>query len=250
MKTAAFIQARMGSTRLPGKVLVDIAGQPALLRIVNRVRAAELVDTVVVLTSTSPDDDQIAELCAAAGVEFLRGSEQDVLGRFALAARAYDPDRVVRITGDCPLIDPAVIDDMVALLEQQPELRFASVATGAVSAEAGYRRYPDGLDAEAFPASVLLVAAAEASDPFEREHVTPFIWTRPERFPAAVLEADRDMGNERWTVDHPSDLALIRAIYERLDRPESFGHREISALLEREPALRTINEQHNVHPRR
>lgn len=238
----------MGSTRLPGKVLADIVGKPALLRIVERVRAAQSVDQIVVLTSTHDSDDQIAELCSSVGVELLRGSEHDVLDRFRAAAAAYGPDRVVRITADCPLIDPSVIDSLVALVRQQPELLYAAVATGAVGAESGYRRYPDGLDAEIFPASALAAAAAETSDEFDREHVTPFIWKRPERFPAAVLEAERDMGDERWTVDHAADLALIRTIYAHFEhRSGAFGYRDVIELLEHDPALRELNQQHRLH---
>lgn len=238
----------MGSKRLPGKVLAPLAGRPVLLRVVDRVRAADSVDAVVVLTSTDPRDDAVAQLCDRSGVPLMRGSEDDVLDRYARAAAMLAPELVVRVTADCPLIDPAVIDDLVALFEQRPGLAYASVATGAIGPEHGYRRYPDGLDVEAFPAGVLAIAAAQAREPSEREHVTPYIRRRPERFPAAVLEADRDLGEERWTLDYPADLALLSAVYERLGgcSPEPFGYREVLALLEREPRLRELNRHHRV----
>jgi spore coat polysaccharide biosynthesis protein SpsF len=248
VKTIAFIQARMGSKRLPGKVLAPLAGRPVLLRVVDRVRAADSVDAAVVLTSTDPRDEVIAHLCTRSGVLFMRGSEDDVLDRYARAAVTFGPELVVRVTADCPLIDPAVIDDLVALFGQRPGLAYASVATGAIGPGHGYLRYPDGLDVEAFPASVLAIAAAQAREPFEREHVTPYIQRHPERFSAAVLEADRDLGEERWTLDYPADLALLDAIYERLgdSSPEPFGHRDVLALLEREPQLRELNRRHRV----
>ncbi len=235
----------MGSTRLPGKVLEDVGGRPVLLRIVERVRAATAIDEVVVVTSSKPSDDALYELCTETDVEVFRGSEHDVLDRFIVAARTYRPDVVVRVTGDCPLIDPHVVDDVVSLLTQTPSLVFASVATGALKADSGRRRYPDGLDVEAMTETALAIAAEEARDPFDREHVTPFIWKHPGRFPAALLEADHDMGNERWTLDYPSDLEFIRAIYERLEGLGSpFGCQEILAVLEREPELRELNAAH------
>jgi spore coat polysaccharide biosynthesis protein SpsF len=247
MKTMAFIQARMGSARLPGKVLAPLAGRPTLLRVVDRVRAASSIDSAVVLTTTEPRDDAIAELCGRSEVPFMRGSESDVLDRFAAASATFGPDLVVRVTADCPLVDPAVIDKLTALFARRPELAYVSVATGAVGPECGYLRYPDGLDAEAFPASVLATAAAQAREPFEREHVTPFIRKQPDRFPAAMLEADRDLGDERWTLDYPADLVLLSTIYERLGgSAESRGHREILQLLEREPELRRLNRHHRV----
>jgi spore coat polysaccharide biosynthesis protein SpsF (cytidylyltransferase family) len=248
VKTIAFIQARMGSKRLPGKVLAPLAGRPVLLRVVDRVRAADSVDAAVVLTSTDPRDEAVARLCAGSGVPFVRGSEEDVLDRYAQAAVTFGPELVVRVTADCPLIDPAVIDDLVALFARRPGLAYASVATGAIGPEHGYLRYPDGLDVEALAANVLAIAAAQAREPFEREHVTPYVRRHPELFSAAVLEADHDVGEERWTLDYPADLALLGAVYERLEgsSPEPFGYREVLALLEREPHLRELNRRHRV----
>jgi spore coat polysaccharide biosynthesis protein SpsF len=243
MSTIAFVQARMGSTRLPGKVLEPLAGRPALVRIVERLRAVPALDEVAVLTSGVAGDDAIVELCRARRIRCLRGSERDVLDRFQRAAAALHPDRVVRVTADCPLIDPEVVGRLLELAAAGPDTVFASVATGATGADAGYRRYPDGLDAETFTARALAEAWREATDGYEREHVTPFIWRRPERFGVAVLEADEDLGDERWTIDYPADLQLVRALYERLDNDgeRPFGFRDVLAVLDREPELRALN---------
>ena len=231
-----------------------------LARIVERLRAAPGVDEVAVLTSDRPRDEAIVALCHSEGIRCVRGSEHDVLDRFEQASRELKPERIVRVTADCPLVDPEVVGRLLALAAAQPrEEIYAAVATGAIGSQAGYRRYPDGLDAETFTAGLLHTAWREATDLFEREHVTPFLWRRPERFGVAVLEAAEDMGAERWTIDHPADLLLVRALYERLERngdgPASdgpadgrglFGFREVLALLEREPQLRELNAAHRV----
>lgn len=238
----------MGSTRLPGKVLEPLAGQPALVRIVQRLRTAPGVDEVAVLTSELAGDDVIAALCRAQGIRCVRGSEQDVLDRFHKASRQLGPARIVRITADCPLVDPEVVGRLLELAEGRPREAYASVATGAIGSEAGYCRFPDGLDAETFTAGMLEAAWQQARDPFEREHVTPFIWRRPERFDVVVLEAERDMGAERWTIDHAADLRLVRALYDRLqdDHGRPFGFREVLGVLEREPRLRRLNAAYRV----
>jgi spore coat polysaccharide biosynthesis protein SpsF len=246
LTTLAFVQARMGSTRLPGKVLAPLAGRPSLLRIVDRLGAARAIDGVAVLTSELADDDEIVGACEAEGVTVVRGSEADVLGRFHVAAERLGPERIVRVTADCPLVDPEVVDALLALGER-PGVAYASVATGAIGADRGYRRFPDGLDAETFGRAALHEAWSDARDPYEREHVTPFIWRRPERFPAAVLEAEVDLGRERWTVDHPADLELVQAIYERLGADgRVFGYREVLEELDRDPALRELNAAFRV----
>ncbi len=244
----AFIQARMGSTRLPGKVLEPLADRPALARIVERLRSVPALEEVAVLTSDLAGDERIVELCRAGGIRCFRGSEHDVLDRFQRAAEALGARRLVRVTADCPLIDPEVVGRLLELAAAQPEDAYASVATGAVGAERGWRRYPDGLDAETFSADTLAATWREARDPYEREHVTPFIWRRPERFRVVVLEAEEDLGEERWTIDYPADLELVRAIYERLDDGSGrvFGLRDVLALLEREPQLRARNAAHRV----
>ncbi len=238
----------MGSTRLPGKVLESLAGRPALTRIVERLRAVPEIEQVVVLTSGQPSDEAIAELCRRQAIRCVRGSENDVLDRFHQGAQELGAERLVRITADCPLIDPEVVGLLLETARALPADGYASVATGAIGRERGFRRYPDGLDAETFTAATLATAWREAADPYEREHVTPFIWRRPERFPIAVLEADEDLGDERWTVDYAEDLQLVKAIYDRLqdDDRGPFGFREVLALLDREPELRALNAAHRA----
>ncbi len=235
----------MGSTRFPGKVLEPIAGRPSLLRITDRLAGAAGLDGLFVLTSTRSTDDPIAHLCGQAGIDCVRGAESDVLDRFYLALTQVGAERVIRVTADCPLIDAGVIDELLALHDQAPGLAYASVATGALPPSAGYRRFPDGLDAEVLLAAALAEAWQESRDPFDREHVTPFIWRQPQRFPAARLECESDHGAERWTVDFPEDLEFVRAVYARLGA-DDFGWRDVLELLEREPELRQLNLVHRA----
>jgi spore coat polysaccharide biosynthesis protein SpsF len=241
MSIQAFVQARLASTRLPGKSLAEIAGKPSLQWIVERVAGAPGIDAVAVLTSDTPADAPLREFCERIGVTCIVGSEDDVLRRFADGVRALEPDAVVRITADCPLVDPAVVGELVALYAQADGLDHCAVVTGAVAARPGLRRYPDGLDAEVIRASALLRAERDATDPFEREHVTPHIWRRPEEFRVATLQAPEDLGEERWTVDHPGDLEFVRAVFERLSAEPGFGVAEVLELLAREPSLRELN---------
>jgi spore coat polysaccharide biosynthesis protein SpsF len=239
-RTVAIVQARMGSSRLPGKVLADVGGRPLLALVVARVARAAGIDEVAVATSDRPADDPVAELARGLGVRAIRGSEHDVLDRYATAATALDAGVVVRITADCPLVDPDVIAALLALRTAQG-LDYAAALTGAVPAAPGRRRFPDGLDAEALPAQVLYHAAREATVAYDREHVTPFVNSRPERFRLGWLEAERDLGDERWTVDRADDLAFVRAVVERLPDPDAARMGDILALLDAHPELRAIN---------
>ncbi|MEY2513156.1 MAG: spore coat polysaccharide biosynthesis protein SpsF [bacterium] len=241
MSVHAFVQARLGSTRLPGKSVAAIAGKPALVWIVERLAHAPGVDHVAVLTSTAPGDAPLRALCADNAITCVAGSEDDVLQRFADATRALEPDAVVRITADCPLVDPEVVGTLVSLYHASGDLDHCAVATGAMAPAAGLRRYPDGLDAEVVRASTLLRVASAATDPYEREHVTPHIWRRPAEFRLGLLQAPEDWGEERWTVDHAADLEFVRAVYERVADPARFGVRDVLAILDGEPALRAIN---------
>jgi len=246
-RTTALVQARMGSSRLPGKVLEPLAGRPAIVQIVDRVRAAANIDEVAVVTSHEARDDVLAAVCEQAGITCLRGHETDVLDRYHQAAVSLGADRLVRVTADCPLIDPEVVDGLLELARERPDAAYVAVATGAVPRAAGYRRYPDGLDAETFTATTLATAWEEAAAPFEREHVTPFLWQRPDRFPSAVLEADTDLGSERWTVDYPADLEFVRTVYDRLhERGPLFGYRDVLAVLDADPGLRALNSTHRA----
>lgn len=232
MTTVAIIQARMTSTRLPGKVLLEIGDRPALAWIVDAARRIAGVDRVVVATSDGPADDAVAAWCAEAGVKCHRGSEADVLSRFALAARAERADIVMRLTADCPFLDPMVAGQVLLLLND-PGIAYASNLAPP--------SWPDGLDCEAFRAAHLLAADAEATRPTDREHVTPFIRNNRHRFPAAnVTSPLPGLSDERWTLDTPEDLAFLRAVAERLPRRD-FSHVDVLRVLAAEPGLRALN---------
>lgn len=207
MRTLCVVQARTGSTRLPGKVLADLAGRPMLRFMLDRL-ARLAVDELVVATSDLPGDDAVASVADDAGVPVVRGPEQDVLARFVLALDRHPADRVVRLTADCPLIDPELVTDAVVLLDD------ADYASNAL-----VRTYPDGLDVEVLTAAALRNAHAEATDPVEREHVTPFVYRRTSRYRLVALRTDELLGDERWTVDTSEDIDNIRALVARLDDP-------------------------------
>lgn len=199
----------MSSTRLPGKVLAPVAGAPMILRQIERLRRARSLDRIVVATSTEASDDGLAQVLTTAGVPVHRGDLADVLGRFAGLLDVFGPaETVVRLTADCPLADPTVIDATLA--------RFHESGADYASNVAEPRTFPKGLDVEAMRAAALRAAAAEAADPYEREHVTPFLYRRPERFRLAGHAQDAREGEVRWTVDRPDDLDFVRAVYDAL----------------------------------
>jgi spore coat polysaccharide biosynthesis protein SpsF len=219
------LQARTSSRRLPGKVLKPILGRPMLERQIERLRRARRLDKLVVATSTDASDDPIAALCEPLGVDCFRGSLDDVLDRFYQAARGYAPRAVVRLTGDCPLADPEVIDRLIEMH-----------VTGGFdyTSNVVQRSYPDGLDAEVMEFHCLETAWREASLPSEREHVTPFVRSQRERYRFGDLAQPRDLSSQRWVVDDPEDFAFIAAIYKALypEKP-AFTTADILALLER-----------------
>jgi glutamate-1-semialdehyde aminotransferase/spore coat polysaccharide biosynthesis protein SpsF (cytidylyltransferase family)/predicted dehydrogenase len=230
----AIIQARMGSSRLPGKSLADIEGRPMLVRVIERAKRARLVDRVVVATTTAPVDDVIEKLCRENDVRCYRGSENDVLDRFYAAARAEKASQIVRITADCPLIDPEVIDRVVKRF-QRGDVDYASNAM--------VRSYPDGLDTEVFSFSALERAWHEARKTSEREHVTPYL--RSEKFRTANVENDSTSMYQhyRWTVDELEDLEFIRSVYRAFHNKESFGMTDVLQLLQRNPGLEKMNSE-------
>ncbi len=229
------IQARMGSTRLPGKSLLDLAGAPLLARVIERMQHCQTLDGLVLATTDQPEDAALVDLALDMGVAVYRGSVDDVLDRFVHAARLADAALIVRITADDPFKDPAVTDHAVRLwLERPDQLDYVSNTLEPT--------YPEGLDIEVFTRDALERAAAEARLPSEREHVTPYIWKHPDRFRVLNFKHDRDLSHLRWTVDYPQDLAFARAVYERLYRPgQVFLMDDILALLEREPELARLN---------
>jgi glutamate-1-semialdehyde aminotransferase/spore coat polysaccharide biosynthesis protein SpsF (cytidylyltransferase family) len=230
----AIIQARMRSSRLPGKTIADVAGRPLFLHVVERARSARRIDTVVVATTDQCSDDPIATLCQQEGIQYFRGSEEDVLDRFYRTAKANTADVVVRITADCPLIDPAVIDEVIA--------RFQVGDCDYASNTLRYT-YPDGLDTEVFSFAALERAWREAAKPSEREHVTPYL--RTERFRQANVESESPvpLGKHRWTVDYPADLEFVRKIYEAFSGNKHFGYQDIFHLLKARPELATIQAE-------
>ena len=234
IKAVAIVQARLGSTRLPGKVLLDLAGEPMLVRDMDRLARAETLDEVVVATTVEPADEAIVDLCQERGWPCFRGSEKDVLDRYYRAAQEYQADAVVRITSDCPLIEPQVVDQVVkAFLERQPELDYASNT-------APERTFPRGLDTEVMRFDALERAWREDDDPAWREHVTPYIRRHPERFQTYGVLNDEDLSRMRWTVDTPEDLAFVRRIYEHFGH-DHFSWHEVLALLDRHPEWLAIN---------
>jgi glutamate-1-semialdehyde aminotransferase/spore coat polysaccharide biosynthesis protein SpsF (cytidylyltransferase family) len=230
----ALIQARMGSSRFPGKVLEDLCGRPMLWHVVNRVGRARKLDKVVIATTDGEVDDPIARFCDKEGVGCFRGSEQDVLDRFYRAAKANAADVVVRITADCPLIDPAVIDKVVARFECG-DCDYASNALRYT--------YPDGLDTEVFSFAALEQAWREARKPSEREHVTPYL--RADGFRTVNVESEIPVSPTqfRWTVDHPQDLQFVREVYEAFSANGDFGFQEVFDLLKERPDLATIQAE-------
>lgn len=198
----------MSSTRLPGKVMKPLAGRPLIERQLERLRRCETLERLIVATSLDASDDPLAALLGELGVDVHRGSLTDVLDRYVGAVQAFGvTGDVVRLTADCPLADPGVIDACVR----------RRVALGVDYCSNGRRRtYPHGLDVEAFTLEALLTAGREATDPYDREHVTPFIYRHPERFSIGELSQERNEGRLRWTVDTPEDFAFVEHVYAAL----------------------------------
>lgn len=234
MKVVAIIQARMGSTRLPGKVLEDLAGEPILVRCVDRVQRAQMLDNVVIATTDQEKDQAIVDLCTQYGWPCFRGSEEDVLDRYYNAAVAYQADVVVRITSDCPLIEPEIVDRVVEeFLDCQPGLDYAANTLEP-------RTYPRGLDTEVIGFDALDSAWREDRNPAWREHVTPYICRNSGRFNLYSVSSEVDYSSLRWTVDTPEDLELVRRVYEHFDH-DRFSWREVLAVLVQNPGWLEIN---------
>lgn len=222
----------MGSTRLAGKVLKDIGGETALLRVVNRLRRSKLIESLLVATTNQPADDAIVQLCTRHSVAVFRGEEEDVLDRYYRAGQFARADVVVRVTSDCPLIDPEVTDKTIqAFLDLCPD--YASNTL--------HRTYPRGLDTEVMTAQALEQCWRRATKPYQRSHVTPYIYEHPDLFKLHSVTGEEDHSGYRWTLDTPDDLAFIRAVYQRMGNDDSFHWRQVLALLEREPELVELN---------
>ncbi len=239
MKTVAIIQARLGSTRLPGKVLKELCGQSVLAHVIARVKACSAIDEVVVATTTAPRDATIAEEAVKCGVKYFRGSEEDVLARYYLAAKEFHADTVVRVTADDPLIDFQVLDRM---LEFYTSERAQGRLIDYLSNNFQKRSYPLGLDAEIISMSALEKAHREAEEPYDREHVSPYIYKHPDRFALRNHLNLTDLSAHRWTLDTQEDWVFISEIYSALHKTGNiFSTKSVLDLLESKPDLMKIN---------
>jgi spore coat polysaccharide biosynthesis protein SpsF (cytidylyltransferase family) len=239
MNVIVIIQARMGASRLPGKMLMDVAGKPAIAHVVNRVRQAKRASGIILATTTAPGDDVLAEWAKKNEVACFRGSEQDVLDRYYHAAKEQSADAVVRITGDCPLIDPAMIDAVVHAYEAG-DCDYASNIHPPT--------YPDGLDTEVFSYYSLEKAWKEATLNSEREHVTPYIWKHQELFrmknyELRIKDEIVDLSAERWTLDTPEDLEFLRRVAGEIPAGD-FSFETTLRIVRTHPEWRDLNAMH------
>ena len=229
----AVLQARASSRRLPGKVLKPILGKPMLQHQIERILRAKQIAKLVLATSINPEDYAVAGIGDACGVGVYRGSLDDVLDRFYRAAEPYKPSHVVRLTGDCPLADPAIID-AVTLFAVEGQYDYASNAIPPT--------FPDGLDVEVASFEALAAAWREATEKSDREHVMPFLHRQPERFRLGNYENETDLSGLRWTVDEPADFEMVTAVYEALyPMNAAFGMREIAIFLRDNPQIAEAN---------
>jgi len=234
------IQTRTGSSRLPDKVLMPILGKPLFVRQVERVMASKLCGKVVVATTIDRHDDIIEEICQKEGIACFRGDAHDLLDRHYQVAKQYKANVVIKIPSDCPLIDPAVIDRVIGFyLDRYPACDYVSNLHPAT--------YPDGNDVEVMSIGTLQEAWGNATEVFEREHTTPYIWERPERFNIAnvLMETGEDHSmTHRWTIDYNEDYQFIKAVYEELYPVNPlFSLQDILALLNERPVIYNINSQ-------
>lgn len=231
------IQARCGSTRLPNKVLKDLCGKPQLQRVIERVQKAKLVDEVMVITSIDKANLPILKLCADIGIRVGIGSEDDVLDRYYQTARLLNPEYVIRITGDCPLADPELIDMAIAQMDENTD--YCGNPTSAT--------FADGLDIEIIKYSALEKSWKEATHTFEREHVTQYIIRHKDEFNYMDFSSPiGDFGDKRWTVDEPEDFELVQRIYEHFLNEvgtEDFGYKDILGFLNECPEIEEINRK-------
>ncbi|MBI9043066.1 MAG: glycosyltransferase family protein [Anaerolineaceae bacterium] len=236
-KIVAIIQARMSSSRLPGKVLTEISGKPMLAYVVERARMSKFVDEVVVATTTDQSDDPIEAYCLTSKTPLYRGDLYDVLDRYYQTAKAYQADMVVRLTADCPLLDPNVLDETIsAMVSQKADF-------GANRLPPPWKRtYPIGLDVEVCTFHALERAWQEAGEKYHREHVMPYLYEEEGRFKVVVIDHEPDYGHMRWTVDTQEDLDLIRELMSRLGNEGEFSWVDVLKIFEDDPQLAEINK--------
>lgn len=233
MNTVAIVQARMGSTRLPGKVLAELCGMPMLGFLLQRLRLAKELDEIIVATTTSDEDDLLVDWLKSNGVSYFRGSEYDVLDRFWRCARIHSADVVVRVTADDPLKDPEIIGRALAELHATEGIDYVSNTIKPT--------FPEGLDIEVFTFQALSRAHKEATLLSEREHVTPYIWKNPKQFVLRCFEMEPNLSSWRWTVDKPEDLVFIRTIMSHFRNEINTSYKDIIRLILNKPELTEIN---------
>jgi len=235
MKITAIIQARTGSTRLPNKVLLQINGRPLLWHVINRLKFSKKIDEIVLATTVNPSDDLLEDFAKTNGINYFRGSENDVLDRYYQCAKKYEPDVVIRITADCPLIDPEVVDRVVEnFIKLKDECDYCANVLPPT--------FPDGLDTEVFWFKTLEKAWNEAKYNSEREHVTAYIYKNPDKFKLHNVANEIDYSGLRWTVDTENDFNFVKEVYQQIGKDkEIFYMRDILELLEKKPELKEIN---------
>jgi spore coat polysaccharide biosynthesis protein SpsF len=235
-KIVAIIQARMGSTRLPGKVLKEVQGVPLLGIMMSRVERSEMLNEIVIATSSLPIDDQIEEFCQEKGYECFRGSENDVLSRYFHCATQYHADVIVRLTGDCPLIDPEIIDNVIHFYTEQD----VDYASNTVPPQTG--TFPDGSDVEVFSMKALTKAHNKAKDLKDLEHVTFIFWKSDNGFSTAQYHNDANWSDYRITVDYPEDFIVIEYLVRTINLRQVFGKlAELISLIDENPSIKDIN---------
>jgi len=232
MKTIAIVQARMGSTRFPNKVMLPINGVPMIELLLRRLSKSQRIDRIILATSKDPRNQHLTDHVRSLGFEVFQGSETDVLDRYYQAAKAHHPDTVVRITGDCPLIDPDLVDQVIAAREAHGVDYLSNTLPPT---------YPDGLDTEVFSFCALEQAAKKAAQPAEREHVTPFI-RNSGCFKTGNFTHSEDLSLERWTVDEAADFEVIAAVFDHFHPRTDFGWLEVMTLRQTQPALFQANQ--------
>lgn len=234
LKVVCIVQARMGSTRLAGKVLKKVSGETILAHVINRLKRVGNINEIVVATTVLHRDDVLVKECERLNVEYFRGSEEDVLARYYFAAKEYLADVVVRVTSDCPLIDSEITEIIIQYyLDNIEKYDYVSNTVD--------RTFPRGLDIEVFSFNSLERAFNETSRKRDREHVTPYIWENPKTFRTKQYKNIKDYSEQRWTLDTEEDLELITKIYENFTDKSYFGLNEILKLMEEQPDLKYIN---------
>jgi spore coat polysaccharide biosynthesis protein SpsF len=238
MNIAVIIQARFGSTRLPGKIVKLISGKPLLWHVWNRLTHSKMINDIIIATTTNSEDDQIESFCTENNIHFNRGSVEDVLSRYYETAIIFNVDIIIRITSDCPVIDPVILDDMINFFIVENSKYKLDYLSNTFE-----RTFPRGLDVEIFSFESLQKSFTEAKEMYEREHVTPYIYKHPEIFTIKNFFNEKDYSFHRWTVDTIDDLELIKEIYNSLyDENNIFLTKDILRLFDIRPELIKINQ--------